>query len=160
MLRKIRLRPGQRALLPQFLTQANNATRTIATQPIKFDTRRSTYAPFTFLGRGEAVLRPSSSSPRPPSRWSPSSISTIALGSILAGSWYIIHEGRSYKVAAEVDKYEPRVLGRHREGKVNADYVSYDHWVESRRVGQHGRHGSAHAPGHEQLRGNVGSGGA
>jgi hypothetical protein len=50
---------------------------------------------------------------------------------MLAGSWYIWEEGRSYMVAAEADKYEPRVLGTHREGKVNRDYVNYDHWVEA-----------------------------
>jgi hypothetical protein len=59
------------------------------------------------------------------------SIATLAGGSMLAGTWYIWEEGRSYMVAAEADKYEPRVLGTHREGKVNRDYVNYEHWVEN-----------------------------
>ncbi|KAJ4303938.1 hypothetical protein N0V88_001539 [Collariella sp. IMI 366227] len=62
----------------------------------------------------------------------------LALGSMLAGSWYVVHEGRSYKVFAEADKHEPRLVGAHRGDKVNADYVSYDQWVGSRRTGQHG----------------------
>ena len=49
---------------------------------------------------------------------------------MLVGSWYIWKEGRNYWVAAEADRYEPRVLGRHREGKVNRDYVNYEKWVE------------------------------
>jgi hypothetical protein len=57
-------------------------------------------------------------------------ISTLALGSLLVGSWYIWEEGRTYMVAAEADRYEPRVLGTHREGKVNPDYVSYEQWIE------------------------------
>jgi hypothetical protein len=56
---------------------------------------------------------------------------------MLGGSWYIWEEGRSYKVAGEVDKYEPKVLGMHkREEKVNPDFVSYEQWVE-----KHGRKG-------------------
>jgi len=56
---------------------------------------------------------------------------------MLAGSWYIWEEGRSYKVAPEVEKYEPKVVGTHRDGTVNEDYVHYQQWVE-----KHGhRHG-------------------
>jgi hypothetical protein len=53
---------------------------------------------------------------------------------MLVGSWYIWKEGRNYWVAAEADRHEPRVLGTHREGKVNRDYVNYEKWVEA-----HGR---------------------
>ncbi|KAL2188155.1 hypothetical protein L209DRAFT_750957 [Thermothelomyces heterothallicus CBS 203.75] len=67
-----------------------------------------------------------------PSTWSPSTISTLALGGVLAGSWYVWEAGRDYMVAAEADKYEPRLLGTHREGKVNRDYVNYEQWVEEK----------------------------
>ncbi|KAL2181135.1 uncharacterized protein P884DRAFT_303977 [Thermothelomyces heterothallicus CBS 202.75] len=59
-------------------------------------------------------------------------ISTLALGGVLAGSWYVWEAGRDYMVAAEADKYEPRLLGTHREGKVNRDYVNYEQWVEEK----------------------------
>jgi hypothetical protein len=62
-------------------------------------------------------------------------MSTLALGSMLAGSWYIWEAGRDYMVGPEADRYEPRVLGTHREG-VNRDYVNYERWVE-----EHGRRG-------------------
>ena len=42
-------------------------------------------------------------------------------------------------VGPEADRYEPRVLGTHREG-VNRDYVNYERWVE-----EHGRHGRREA---------------
>ncbi|EGS20356.1 uncharacterized protein CTHT_0021830 [Thermochaetoides thermophila DSM 1495] len=70
---------------------------------------------------------------RPSGILSPNTISTLALGSMLAGSWYIWHEGRNYKVNKKVQKYEEKPLGKHR-GNVNADYMKYDNWVDSRRA--------------------------
>jgi hypothetical protein len=67
---------------------------------------------------------------------------------MIAGMWYIMHEGRSYKVAEEIDKHEPRTIGAHREGKVNSDYVSYEHWVETH--GLKRKHGNGRGHGHER----------
>lgn len=69
------------------------------------------------------------------------SVSTLALGSMLIGSWYIIEEGRSYKVGDKVGPTEPRVLGTHRQGTVNPDYQNYEAWIE-----KHKRGGAAAAP--------------
>jgi len=52
---------------------------------------------------------------------------------MLAGSWYIWHEGRNYKINKKVQKYAEKPLGKHR-GNVNADYIKYDNWVESSRA--------------------------
>ncbi|AEO68739.1 uncharacterized protein THITE_42262 [Thermothielavioides terrestris NRRL 8126] len=134
MLRLTRLPPGQRALLPHPKPLTFSTTTTLQARLITFVTgkKRSTYRPVTFLGPG-GNFWPTKVTPRAPWRWSPSTISTLAAGSLLGGSWIIWKEGRSYKVADEVDRYEPRVLGTHREGKVNRDYVNYDQWVERHR---------------------------
>ncbi|KAK4155743.1 hypothetical protein C8A00DRAFT_31403 [Chaetomidium leptoderma] len=135
MLRTTRLPPGRRALLPH-----------IPARPVTFATGKgNTTRPISiFAGTGrEGSLRPNPSTSssrwfftRPPSTWSPSTIVTVGGGIMLAGLWYIWEEGRTYIVADEADRYEPRVLGTHREGKVNPDYVSYEQWVE-----RHGRKG-------------------
>lgn len=66
-------------------------------------------------------------------------IATLAGGSMLVGTWYIVEEGRSYRVGDQIDPYEPRVLGTHREGKVNRDYANYEQWVERHHQGRRGR---------------------
>ena len=48
---------------------------------------------------------------------------------MLVGTWYIIQEGRSYRVGNEVDKYEEKTIGAKRRGKINPDYLSYEAWV-------------------------------
>ncbi|KAL1838456.1 hypothetical protein VTJ49DRAFT_2653 [Mycothermus thermophilus] len=131
MLRVTRLTPGQRALLqhsPPTTTTASTVANAPRARNVTFMTGKgSTRWPLAFSG---PITR---SSPgffrRPPSMWSPSTISTVALGSILGGSWYIWEEGRNYKVGPEADRLEPRVLGASREG-INLDYTKYDQWVE------------------------------
>ncbi|KAK4238974.1 hypothetical protein C8A03DRAFT_43344 [Achaetomium macrosporum] len=136
MLRSTRLPPGRRTLLPHPSvsppTSNSSSSPTIVRRCITFVTGKNrSPRPFTVTGtRTAAKLSPPLRS-WSPWTWSPSTISTLAGGTILAGTWYIMHEGRSYKVAEEADKYEPRVIGAHREGKVNPDYVSYEHWVET-----------------------------
>ncbi|KAL2270550.1 hypothetical protein VTJ83DRAFT_2734 [Remersonia thermophila] len=135
MLRVTRLTPGQRALLqhsPPATTATTTTAYTLANEPssrnVTFVTgRNSTRWPLAFSG---PITR---SSPaffrRPPSMMSPSTISTVALGSILGGSWYIWEESRTYKVGPEADRLEPRVVGASREG-INPEYTKYDRWVE------------------------------
>ncbi|KAL2192916.1 hypothetical protein P885DRAFT_64529 [Corynascus similis CBS 632.67] len=145
MLPSIRL-PGQRAFLLRPYPHATPTTiATINFTParqVTFITKKSNpRRPILLTGTKGGATKPNPSSPqrffaRPPSTWSPSSISTLALGSMLAGSWYIWEAGRDYMVAAEADKHEPRVLGTHREGKVNRDYVSYEQWVERHKRGK------------------------
>lgn len=48
---------------------------------------------------------------------------------MLVGTWYIVQEGRSYRVGNEVDKYEEKTIGAKRRGKINPDYLSYEAWV-------------------------------
>ncbi|KAL2163980.1 hypothetical protein VTH06DRAFT_3193 [Thermothelomyces fergusii] len=129
MLRTARLPPGQRAILPHSNTRPQGCapgTATVTTRPVTFVTGKSNpRRPVYLTGfKGEA------SSPKRtswvPSNWSPSTVSTVALGSMLAGSWYIWEAGRDYMVGPEADKHEPRVLGTHREGTVNRDYTKYE----------------------------------
>ncbi|KAH6635954.1 hypothetical protein F5144DRAFT_628058 [Chaetomium tenue] len=142
MLRVPRLAPGRRALLPHPHLPVPTAAPPATARSVTFVTgKSSTTRPviLTSMSGGMPKPNPSSSSrffARPPSSWGPSTISTLALGSILGGSWYIWEAGRDYMVAAEADRLEPRVLGTHREGKVNKDYLSYEKWIE-----KHGRHG-------------------
>ncbi|KAL2017509.1 hypothetical protein VTK56DRAFT_2001 [Thermocarpiscus australiensis] len=112
-----------RPVLPAATTTTTTTATTItSTRPITLSSGS---------GRGGTTSR---SFFRPPSTWSPSTIATIAAGIMLVGTWYIVEEGRSYRVGDEVDKYEPRVLGTHRPGeKVNPDYVRYEVWVERHR---------------------------
>ncbi|KAK4244595.1 hypothetical protein C7999DRAFT_35066 [Corynascus novoguineensis] len=144
MLRLTRLLPGQRAFLLRSCPHATTTTATINFTPVRlvtFITKKSNprWPIILLTGTKGGATKPNPSSPqrffaRPPWTWSPSAISTLAFGSMLAGSWYIWEAARDYKVAAEADKHEPRVLGKHREGKVNRDYINYEQWIE-----RHGR---------------------
>jgi hypothetical protein len=64
-------------------------------------------------------------------------VATFATASILAGSWYVIHEGRKYKAGDEAGRYDEKRLGLERleKGKVNRDWVGYDAWVAGRGKG-------------------------
>ncbi|KAH6838491.1 hypothetical protein B0I37DRAFT_419431 [Chaetomium sp. MPI-CAGE-AT-0009] len=142
MLRVTRLAPGRRALLPHPHLPVHTTAPPATARPVTFVTGKSNVTrPIILTGMSGVKPKPNPSSAsrffaRPPSAWGPSTISTLALGSVLGGSWYIWEAGRDYWVGAEADRYEPRVLGTHREGKVNRDYVSYERWVEG-----HGRRG-------------------
>ncbi|KAK3295355.1 uncharacterized protein B0H64DRAFT_395085 [Chaetomium fimeti] len=140
MLRVTRLAPGRRALLPHPHLPVHNTAAPATSRPVTFVTGKSnTTRPVIFTSMNGGTPKPKPSVARPLSAWGPSTMSTLALGSILGGSWYIWEAGRDYMVGPEADRHEPRVLGTHREGKVNRDYVNYDQWVERHRHGRRGR---------------------
>ncbi|KAH6624115.1 hypothetical protein B0J18DRAFT_168505 [Chaetomium sp. MPI-SDFR-AT-0129] len=119
------LRPGHRAVQH--------------TGPITVPSRSITFVPgrtsrpliLTRAGQQQRVKKTNTNFvARPVSIWGPSSMSTIALGIMLAGSWYIWEAGRDYMVSEEVRKYEPRDMGEGKEGSVNQDYRKYERWIE------------------------------
>ncbi|KAK3302664.1 uncharacterized protein B0T15DRAFT_497121 [Chaetomium strumarium] len=145
MLRSTDLPPGRRALL---LPHASSWSPYITNRSVTFTTgERKPPRPFIVNAASKATGPPRS---RPPRTWSPGTISRMAGGIILAGLWYIVHEGRSYKVAEKADRYEPRTIGAHREGNMNRDYVSYDHWVETHGLRSKHGHGRGSDHGHER----------
>ncbi|KAK4123041.1 hypothetical protein N657DRAFT_645761 [Parathielavia appendiculata] len=130
------LRSASARLLRHSLTPTSTTTTYIAARPITFATG-NIRKPVSLTGIRGKPGRPSPASSSRlmsrPSTWGENTITTVAAGTLLAGSWYIWEAGRSYIVGPEVEKYEPHGLGTHREGTVNRDYVNYDHWVEMHR---------------------------
>ncbi|KAK4096452.1 hypothetical protein N658DRAFT_458712 [Parathielavia hyrcaniae] len=130
-----------RTASPRLLRHPSTTVKCVAVRPITFakgDIHKPGFPTGTVAWdktgrRPGSLASPSRLTSRQRSSWGENTITTVAAGTLLAGTWYVWEAGRNYIVGPEVDKYEPHGLGTHREGTINRDYVNYDHWVEDHR---------------------------